>query len=318
MRMDGRFLHRALQADGVREQFYVQANGVTRFGLSQLAIGTALVPVPPVSVQRRIADFLDRKTAAIDALIAIKERLVALLAEKRQALITQAVTKGLNPEAPMKDSGLEWLGPIPATWKVAKIGQFARVRNGSTPSRAEFDYWDDGTIPWLSSGKVNDYVVTEADQFITEKALRECSVELMPASAVIVGMIGEGKTRGTSAMMKIPACINQNMAAIVAGPRLRPWFLLHVLTAAYLPLREFGRGGQQDALNCQILSAFRIPLPLVEEQDAIIGWIDAQTAKADRARTELVRSIDKLREYRQALITAAVTGKLDVSGEAAA
>lgn len=313
-----KYLYYWLRSDPVVDEVCARSVGVSYPAFNASELGSLPIPLLPVAQQHRIAAFLDRKTAAIDALVAKKEGLVALLAEKRQALITQAVTKGLDPTVPMKDSGLEWLSPIPATWKVAKIGQLARVRNGSTPSRAEFDYWDDGTIPWLSSGKVNDYVVTEADQFITEKALRECSVELMPAGAVIVGMVGEGKTRGTSAMMKIPSCINQNMAAIVAGPRLRPWFLLHVLTAAYLPLREFGRGGQQDALNCQILSALRIPLPPVEQQDAIIGWIDAQIAKADRARTVLVRSIDKLREYRQALITAAVTGKLDVSGEAAA
>lgn len=278
-------------------QFYVTASHpfrvmgkVSMYGaadqhrVSDAYLRDNFVGCPSPDAQRRDAAFLDRKTAAIDARIAKKERRVALLFEKRQVLITQAVTKGVDPKAPMKDSGLEWLGPIPETWKVAKIGQLARLRNGSTPSRAEFDDWDDGTIPWPSSGKVNDYVVTEADQFITEKAFRECSVELMPAGAVIVGMIGEGKTRGTSAIMKIHACINQNMAAIVAGRRLRAWYLLHVLTAAYLPLREFGRGGQQDALSCQILSAFRIPLPQVEEQDAIISWIDTQTAKADRTR----------------------------------
>jgi type I restriction enzyme S subunit len=275
-------------------------------------IGDIVVPVPPRDLQRIIVQFLDHKTAAIDDLIAKKERLIELLEEKRQALITQAVTKGLDPGVRMRDSSVAWMGRVPANWTVAKIGQLARVRNGSTPSRSEYDYWDGGIVPWLSSGKVNDYIVTEADQFVTEKALRECSIEIMPAGAVIVGMIGEGKTRGTSAIMKIPASINQNMAAIVAGTRLRPWFLLHALTAAYLPLREFGRGGQQDALNCEILSAFRIPLPPLEEQESIVSWIDAQTARADEARAELSRSIAKLREYRQALITAAVTGQIDV------
>ncbi|MCA9643372.1 MAG: restriction endonuclease subunit S, partial [Myxococcales bacterium] len=124
-----------------------------------------LVPVPPMGVQRAIADFLDRKTAAIDALIEKKERLIALLEEKRQALITQAVTKGLDPSVPMKDSGIEWLGEIPAHWEVKRIKYVCRLESGHTPSRSEPSFWveDECVIPWVSLNdsktlRTNDYI----------------------------------------------------------------------------------------------------------------------------------------------------------------
>lgn len=311
--LDGRFLFyvtlaHPFRALGAAEMY--GAGGQKR--VPETFIRDFPIALPPRLEQDAIADFLDARTSAIDAVIRQKERLIELLQEKRQAVITRAVTKGLDPTVRMKDSGIEWLGAIPTAWAVVKIGHLGRVRNGSTPDRTNFEYWDNGTIPWLSSGKVNDYVITEADQFITERALRECPLEIMPANSVIVGMIGQGKTRGTSAITTIPACINQNMAAITVGDRVLPRFLLHVLTAAYWPLREFGRGGQQDALNCQILGAFRIPLPPIEEQRRIVRWIDDTTAIVDKACAEFERGITNLRESRQALITAAVTGKIDV------
>ena len=286
------------------------AAGQQRVGES--FIRNFLVGLPPRDLQRRIAAHLDRKTAAVDDLIAKKERLIELLEEKRQAVITQAVTKGLDPSVPKKDSGLDWVGAIPRHWSVARISYLSRVTNGTTPDRSEPEYWTDGTVPWLSSGKVNDHVVLVADEFITARALGECSLELLPPGSVLVGMIGQGKTRGMSAITRIAATINQNTAGIVVGPRLDEKFLLSVLTAAYVPLREFGRGGQQDALNCQIIGAFPIPLPTIGEQRKIVDLIEAASSDGRSAVEKLKLQADRLREYRQALITAAVTGQIDV------
>ena len=295
-------------AKGIRERS-------TEFRFSELK--ELLVPVPSIVTQRRIASFLDRKTAAIDELIKKKNRLIELLQEKRQALITQAVTKGLDPNVPMKESGIPWSGPYPQHWATARLSHFALVANGSTPDRERADYWEDGTIPWLSSGKVNDYVVTEADQFITPLALNECSVSLVRPGAVLVGLIGEGRTRGMSAFLDLPACINQNMAAVVPSTQLDGHFLHAVLNAAYDELRVFGRGGQQDALNCQILGSFRFPLPPLEEQRRISTQLSVRTIVVDRLVAGIRQHLTLLKEYRQALISAAVTGQLDLSKEAA-
>jgi type I restriction enzyme S subunit len=309
------YLHEALYELRVPHRSIKQTTGIQN--LDADSYFNEPVPLPPPAIQHHLTAFLDRKTSAIDALIAKKERLIDLLQEKRQALITQAVTKGLDPNVPMKDSGVEWLGTMPAHWKTVRVSYVADVCNGSTPDRNRGDYWNEGSVPWLSSGKVNDYVVKEADEFITEHALRESSVRLLPQGTILVGMIGQGKTRGMSAQMMLSACINQNVAGVVPRPTVDGRFLHHVFVTAYKPLREFGRGGQQDALNCDILKAFRIPLPPIDEQRRISRFLDQSRDKSSSVCDLIERHIEKLREYRQALITAAVTGKIDVSKEAA-
>ena len=286
--------------------------GATVESLEVFSLRKIPIPNPPPPEQVVISAFLDAKTAEIDALIAKKESLVQLLEEKRAALIAHAVTKGLDPKAPMKESGSPWVGRVPEHWRYARVAYVADVFNGSTPDRDNPDYWEQGDVPWLSSGKVNDGTVTEADEFVTQKALRECSIRRMPAGSVLVGMIGQGKTRGMSAFMEMSACINQNVAAVVPRAGTNGRFLHFVFKAAYLPLREFGRGGQQDALNCDLIKAFRIPIPPAPEQEQIARYLGQKTAWVDELSSKVCLAIDRLREYRTALISAAVTGKIDI------
>ena len=270
------------------------------------------------STRVAIAAFLDRETAKIDALIAEQQRLIELLQEKRQAVISHAVTKGLNPDAPMKESGIEWLGEVPGHWGVTRISRYATVGNGSTPSRDNQDYWRDGDIPWLSSGEVNQLHVTAASEFVTAQAIEECSLTVLPKGTVLVGMVGQGKTRGLSALLRIEAAINQNLAGIVTTSRLKPEYLHFVFQAMYEYLREYGRGGNQAALNCEILSAAIIPLPPYDEQEAVCVHLANACDQQDSLLTATHRTISLLQERRSALISAAVTGQIDVRGFAGA
>jgi len=308
----GRFLLYALQSRPLAAQTEVAATGVTRFSLSTGALADLTLPVPDRAEQRAIADFLDRETEKIDALVAKKQRLIELLQEKRTALINHAVTKGLDPDVPMKDSGIEWLGLIPTHWPVVRLGHFAHVLNGSTPSRDDAAYWFDGTVPWLASTKVNEDRVTRPSELITETALRECSLSLVPAGSVVIGLVGQGRTRGMAALLDIDTTINQNMAAIIPRHRLIGRYLQYQLENMYTPIREYGRGANQAALNCELIADLRLPLPPLDEQAAIARFLDDDTqatrALADKTR----RSIDLLKESRSALITAAVTGQIDV------
>lgn len=311
-RLWGPYLLRVLQASGIREQFWLAARGVTRFGLGQQGMKEVLIPAPPLVQQRALANLLDNKTAAIDALIAKKRKLVELLAEKRTALINQAVTKGLDPAVPMKDSGIPWVGEIPAHWSTTSISHYAHVFNGSTPTRSGPGFWE-GDIPWLSSGKVNDWFITEATALISNEAVTASSLRLAPAGSVVIGMVGQGKTRGTSARLKISATINQNMAAIVPRAPLSAAYLHFSLVQAYKDIREFGRGGQQDALNCELVRSIRIALPPRVEQDRIAGFLDSAMEKTGAALVLINGQIERILEYRQALITAAVTGQVAIN-----
>ncbi len=271
-------------------------------------------PFPPLVEQREVTAFLDRDIARIDALVGEQERLTELLKEKRQAVISHAVTKGLDPNAAMKDSGVEWLGEVPAHWGVGRMGYYGTVENGSTPSKDNLDYWTDGTIPWVASGEVNQVRVCEPTAFITENALAESSLRLIPVGAVLVGLVGQGKTRGMSAIMALSGAINQNLAAVVCGPRLVSPYLHHSLGCAYEYIREYGRGGQQAALNCEVLRGVLVAVPPREEQDAIVREVDKAAERFDALIDEARRAIELLQERRAALITAAVTGQIDVRG----
>ncbi len=281
--------------------------------LSSSQVAAVRLPLPPVSRQRAIAEFLDRRTAAIDAVIAKRERLLELLAQKRSAIISTCVIGAAS--GPIRDSGLPWLGTIPASWRVVRLSYVASVVNGSTPSRDREDYWTGGTVPWLSSGKVNEFVVREADEFITEQARCDAHLRVLPAGTVLVGMVGQGKTRGMSALMALDACINQNAAGVTPGPELDPQYLHFVLVHAYQPLRELGQGGQQDALNCATIKAFRIPLPPIAEQRRLVQTVERDLAAVDALAGALAKQVSALREYRRALISGAVLGRLEVAAE---
>jgi type I restriction enzyme, S subunit len=273
------------------------------------------VPLPPLPEQRAIAGFLDRETGRIDALIEKKRRLIELLVEKRSALISHAVTKGLDPDAPMKDSGIDWLGQIPAHWEVKKLGFLSRIGNGSTPSRENSLYWDDGDYPWLNSGVVNHSPVKAAEQFVTPLALHECHLPVVPPHSVLVGITGQGRTRGMSAVLTYEATINQHVAYITPHmDAATAAFLCWELTAAYPILRDIsdGAGSTKGALTCEQLGQFRLAVPPLPEQAHIAGQLSSESAKLGALVSKNREAIDKLQEYRTALISAAVTGKIDV------
>lgn len=268
--------------------------------------------IPPLDEQKSIARFLDYKTKQIDDLIAKKEALIGKLDEKRTALISHAVTKGLDPNVPMKDSGVEWLGAIPEHWNLARIKYYADCFNGSTPSTTNTDYWDDGEIPWLSSGKVNEEIVTQPSAYISPQALRECSLKIAPKGSVIVGIVGQGKTRGLSAYLGINTTINQNMVAIVPYKNLEGRFLYFFLKQAYTSIRNLGRGANQPALDVGLVNRFPIVIPPASEQQKIVTYLDEQEKTFFAISQKVQQAIDRLKEYRTALITNAVTGKIDV------
>ncbi len=165
--LDGEYLFRAFSARGINDQFRVEATGITRYGLGKYALDNSFFPLPPLNEQRAIAAFLDRETARIDGLIEKKQRQIELLQEKRAALITHAVTKGLNPDAPMKDSGVESLGEVPAHWEVLKATWLFSIGSGTTP-RSEDPAYYGGETPWITTSELRESVVLSTEKNVTE------------------------------------------------------------------------------------------------------------------------------------------------------
>jgi type I restriction enzyme S subunit len=311
--LDGRFLLRCIQSRPVALQLELEATGVTRYGLPKDAIGLAVLPLPPLPSQRLIANYLDRETARIDELIAKKERMLALLEEKRSALVSRVVTRGLNANAPLKPSGLEWLGEIPVHWENQPIKYLAEVGNGSTPSVENADYWDEGGFPWLNSSVVNLPPVTSASRYVTETALRECHLPKIQPPAVLVGITGQGKTRGMAALLGMEATINQHLAFIKPrSQQISTEYLCYLLGHAYAFLRSDSdaAGSTKGAITCEQLASMKIPVPPIDEQIDICARIEKSLVVSIRLRSEITRSLDLLAERRSSLITAAVSGQI--------
>ncbi|MBG56788.1 MAG: type I restriction endonuclease subunit S [Porticoccus sp.] len=312
-----KYTHYLLRSQPFQEEFYRYGKGIvadlwsTKFN----DMKNIILAVPSSIEQHTIANFLDHETAKIDDLIAKQERLIELLKEKRQAVISHAVTKGLNPDAPMKDSGVEWLGEVPEHWSVSKIGYLCKVGNGSTPNRDNSDFWEDGYIPWLNSSKVNDNFIHSADQFVTLSALTKCHLPMVKKDSLVVGITGQGKTRGMSALLKFDATVNQHLAYIqVVSPSVKPEFLHLYIKAQYARIRyeSSGWGSTKDAITCNDIKKYFVPIPPLDEQNNIIKNTHQKLTIIDSlvSKSEATRSL--LTERRTALISAAVTGKIDV------
>ncbi len=279
--------------------------------------GAVPVTVPPIDEQTAIVRFLDHADRRIRRYIAAKKKLISLLHEQKQTIIYHAVTRGLDTGVQLKPAGIPSLGLIPSHWGVRRLGRMAKVFNGTTPSRAQPAYWSDGNIPWLASGKVNDRLITTPSELITARALNECGLSLVPSGALLIGLVGQGRTRGMCAVLAIDSCINQNLAAIIPGSALTSQFLYYVILASYEDIREFGRGGNQAALNCEIVGRLPVPVPPLEEQKAICQAVDIETAHLRTVEHAIGREIVLLQEYRTRLVSDVVSGKIDVRDAAA-
>ena len=318
---DSAFLTYCFNAPSIRSYFESVCTGTTRMVLVREDFKSAPFSLPPLSEQVAIAAFLDRETGKIDALIAEQRRLIDLLKEKRQAVISHAVTRGLNPGAPLRPSGIPWLGDVPAHWRATPVKFVARVGNGSTPSREVPEYWTENGFPWLNSSMVNLASVTEAEEFVTERALKECHLPIISPPAVLVGITGQGRTRGMATMLQIEATINQHVAFVKPiTQELDVRFLLSIFEMAYLKLRRDSEetGATKGAITCEQIGNLRIPLPPLAEQHAIVAFLDAETARLDALMASAGRAIELLQERRTALISAAVTGRIDVRAATAA
>jgi len=189
------------------------------------------VPLPPKEEQVSIANFLDHEAAKIDALVAEQEKLMALLKEKRQAVISHAVTKGLDPTVPMKDSGVEWLGEMPAHWSASALSYVAKIDTGSTPDRARAEYWG-GDIPWIKTGEINWSPIGEVEEFITQAGVNGSAVKVAKPGTLLMAMYGQGVTRGRVAILEIEATFNQACAAIAFQPAVKSDYARYFFIAA--------------------------------------------------------------------------------------
>ena len=318
--LDGRFLARQFAAIGARDQFRVAANGITRFGLGGNAIRSSLFAIPPIDEQRAIADFLDRETAKIDALLARKERLIELLQEKRAALITRAVTRGLDPSVPMKDSGVEWLGQIPTHWEVRPLKSTCGLQTGLTlGKRYEGDAMT--TRPYLRVANVQDGYLALDDIAEVDVPVRDVRRYELRAGDVLMTEGGDFDKLGRGHVWEaqLAQCLHQNHIFVVRPRRsaLTSEFLALAMRCAYGRAYFTATSKQSTNLastNSAKLRNFPIPLPGLDDQVEIARWVNRESTGIDALVIRIREAIGHLGEFRASLISAAVTGKIDLRG----
>ncbi|MDN7135218.1 restriction endonuclease subunit S [Pseudidiomarina terrestris] len=310
---DTRFIHHLMRSDIYVKGYTRLLTGIRPNSLQMGRDDLMAFPivVPPREEQQKIAQFLDYETAKIDALIDEQKRLIELLKEKRQAVISHAVTKGLNPGAPMKDSGVEWLGEVPKHWLYGSLGYYSRIETGSTPDRSNPEYWG-GDIPWIKTGEVNYQTIFNSEESITLLATKESSVRLAPPGTLLMAMYGQGVTRGRVAILGVHATFNQACAAITVNHKLEVEFLELYLKFAYSFIRDVGNETSQMNLNASYVAKIPIVVPPLEEQEKLITTVNKAILKLSSLETESKTLSETLKERRSALISAAVTGKIDV------
>ena len=289
-----------------------RSNATAQAGLYLGELAKIKIPLPTLEQQRLIAKIL----STIDRTIAKTEALIEKYQQIKAGLMHDLFTRGIGADGKLrsprevapelyKDSAIGW---IPKEWEVISLEKCGEIFNGTTPSRQIQEFWR-GNIPWLSSGKINEYRISSPSELVTKIALEKTPLRIVPSGSILIGLIGQGKTRGMSARLDIDATINQNLAALIPNSEHSSVFIHQFLCHNYNRLRGDGRGSNQGALNCQIIRAFEISCPHLNEQTRIAN---ALVAHENLEYNEMKR-LRKLCEQKSGLMRDLLTGKVSVN-----
>jgi Restriction endonuclease S subunits len=270
---------------------------------------------PTIEEQNKITEFLNHETAKIDSLIEKQQQLIELLKEKRQAVISHAVTKGLNPDVPMKESRVEWLGKVPKTWRMVPLKYLCEFSGGGTPSKDNLSYWVNGTIPWVSPKDMKSFLINEAQDYITERAVSESSTKIIRSNSLLI-VVRSGILQHTIpiAINSRQVTINQDMKALYFTERMHTHFFAYFIMGYINALltQWTKEGTTVESIEHEYLANSLVPVPSLQEQQSIISHLEKQIKIFQGLEESAILGIQLLKERRTALISAAVTGKIDV------
>ena len=308
-KLNYRFLTYCLSAPWGQDQVFSSFTGASRQGLGQRDLGEIQVPVPPLPEQQCIAAYLEASCAAIDSAVAAKRRQLETLDTLRKTTIAQAVTKGLNRQVELRDSGIKWFGKIPQHWRCEHLKRFVtRIQTGCTPPTDTPDYYFDGTIPWFAPGSYDGNIeLREPRKLINELARREGVLRIFPAETVF--LVGIGATIGKVGLIRQEAACNQQIIGIVSNHRMLGRYLAYqfkiyedvipgIASATTLPIFDQVKTGYLPTLQ-----------PPRKEQDAICAFLNTKLAEVKRLVAGIETQIATLTAYRKSLIHECVTGQ---------
>ncbi|EAL3912852.1 restriction endonuclease subunit S [Campylobacter upsaliensis] len=315
------YLNYLLSSLSYKRYFMSVCSGFTRINLRQEHFLDIPLILPPLQEQKEIAEFLDKKCEKIQNYINKKQKLITLLQEKKQALINEAVCgrvachteRSEVSTTAYKPSGIEYLGLIPHHWEVARSGLiYKNISSGTTPQSDNDEYYKNGNIFWINSGDLNDSVLTNSKNKITQKAMMAYSaLKISPKGSLIIAMYGA--TIGKVSILGIDACTNQACCVLCESKYLNTRFVFYYFIAKRQDLISMAYGGGQPNISQDIIKNFKIPLPLLQEQKQIANFLDEKCEKINSVIEKTKKQIELVKEYKNTFINEAVCGRIRVN-----
>ncbi|WP_422505401.1 restriction endonuclease subunit S [Acinetobacter sp. JADD-285] len=307
----GKYLYYLSKAFSGYLRKYATGTKVYRFNTDHLK--KIYIPQIPFNEQKVIADFLDKRLAQVDALIAKQETLLEKLAEQRVALISHAVTKGLNPDVEMKESGISWFKQIPKSWDVKQLKfVITKIQTGSTPPSAVPEYYSSDDIVWYGPADFTDenYILNESVKKISALALEDKVVKPMPKGSIM--MIGIGATLGKVAITNVDCTTNQQINSLIPIEDVNAKYLMYQLNSLRDIVKLLSSASTLGIINQEKTKCSKIIVPSLNDQNEIVEFLDKELNEISAVKKSVEQTINKLKEYRSTLITQVVTGKIDV------
>ncbi len=270
----------------------------------------SLIPVPPLPEQHRISAYLDRQCALIDSVTEKTKASIEEYKKLRQAVITQAVTKGVRGDRPMKDSGIEWIGEIPEEWRVVATKHLFLIVSGATPKSENPDYFD-GNIIWITPAdfKTEDKFVSSGRRNITELGLQSCNTTMIPAGSIV---FSKRAPIGSVVINAVELCTNQGCLSCVPNSKAQATFYYYFMSAFTEQYNLYGSGTTFKEISANDFAAFKLTYPTLDEQQEIAAYLDKKCAEIDALITKKETFLTELEAYKKSLIYEYVTGKKEV------
>lgn len=310
--INSRFYYYLIHSYDVRKGFYGMGAGV-RQGLNYAGVKKIMLTLPPVDEQENIVSVLDEKTAKVDALIANVQAQIERLKAYKQSLITEVVTKGLDPNAPMKESGVEWIGMIPEHWRLVATKYLFSILSGATPKSEVFENWD-GDIAWITPAdyKTDDVYVSGGRRNLSELGFQTCSTSLIPKNSII---FSKRAPIGAVAINTNELCTNQGCLSCVNKDdgKIDSKYFYYTMSVATEQYELLGSGTTFKEISASNFANFLLMWPPITEQKAMVEYLDGKCSRIGRLISIKEAKITKLEQYKKSLIYEYVTGKKEVS-----
>lgn len=311
------FCNYLLKSTEFIEEFYRNGHGIvadlwtTRYDeMKQIKVA-----FPPIEEQQSMASYLDKATAEIDKAIAQQQHMIDLLNERKQIIIQRAVTKGLDENVEMKDSGVDWIREIPAHWQVKKLKYIANTNSGSTPRNISGKGGPSSNIKWVRTTDLNNDIVTDTSEYLSKQEMASASCPLLEPNTVLISMYGGSGSFGKIGILGIEATINQALCSISANDDIQPKYLFYYLQSVNKIWMKFAASSRKDPnLNQQIIRNIHIAYPQSkDEQDMVVGMLEKSIREVNYGISQYESLISTLQERKQIIISEVVTGKIKVS-----